>query len=59
MGYWKLLEDELGTILSRYNDGKIYCYTEYLVGQGYLASEGTSDIQNFKKPIERKSSPEW
>jgi hypothetical protein len=59
MANWKILADELGSILRRYNGGKIYYYTEYLVGHGYVASEGTSDIQNFKKPIDRKRLPEW
>lgn len=55
MGQWRMLTGELGLILDRYNKGRVYYYTPYFAGQGYASSEGTSDIQNFKKPIDGRN----
>lgn len=38
-----------------------YCYFlgEYASGQGFEYSQMNQEINNFKKPVDRKKRPEW
>ena len=59
MEQWQMLTGELELILNGYNKGRVFYYTPYYAGRGYSSSAGTSDIQNFKKPVDRRGMPEW
>jgi hypothetical protein len=59
MEQWQMLTGELEHILDGYNKGRVFYYTPYYAGRGYSSSGGTSDIQNFKKPVDRRNKWEW
>jgi hypothetical protein len=56
---WKRLDISQEDVRYITEGDRIYYAREYMAGRSYDASEANNLITNFKKPVDRKHSPEW